>query len=149
MEQKPSVAQKPVNLPPAVMHRRQMLRQVWLPLCASIVVLLGLVILTLVGAVQKSPSVEKWGNLSTIYIIIPVLLSGLLIQALLGGCVYGMRKLLRAMPGWMTIAQMRIADLAAIIRRAANAAVRPVIVVHLSSTRTRTFWKEIFHVFSQ
>jgi hypothetical protein len=145
MERKLSVAELPINASPAAMHHRQMFRQVWLPLIASIVILLVLVILTLIGAVQESPLIEKWGNFSAIYIIIPVLFSGLLLLALLAGSIYGMRKLLRALPGWMWIAQMHIASLAVMIRRAADATTRPVFAAHLSSARARALWKQFFH----
>ena len=145
MNAKPSVKKPSPPLSPAVLHRRQMLQQVWLPLAASLIVLLALMILTIVGAVQGNPAVEKWGNLSAIYIILPVLLVSLILLALVGGAVYGMSKLLNKMPTWMMMAQAHAVTLSAMIRKAANAATQPAFAVHLFAARARALRKQIFH----
>ena len=143
MNAKPSATGLPNALSPAALHRRQMLLQVWLPLAASIIVFLALAILTIVGAAQGSPAVEKWGNLSAIYILLPVLFVGLLILALVGGAVYGMRKLLGKMPYWMMVAQAQVANLSALIRKGADAAASPVFAVHMFTARVRALQQQI------
>ena len=143
MRDKLSVAELPINASPAADHRRQMLMQVWLPLGVSIAVVLALVILAIVGAVRGSPQVERFGNLSAVLIIIPVMFTGVLVLAIVGGLAYGVTKLLGKMPNWMLRAQLFMIHLSLSIRRAANAAAKPVIATNTFSARVRAFWRKV------
>jgi len=143
-ENNPSPKQ-PVQVPPSVAHRRQMNRQVWLPLILTGIVVLALMVLTVVGAVQGSSEVNRWGNISAVLIIIPVLVSSLLTLAILGAADYGLAKLLKNVPGWMLKAQLFMIQFSLAIRRAADATVKPIFTVNTFSTRTGTLWDKIFH----
>jgi hypothetical protein len=90
MNEKLTVVELPINASPVADHRRQMLWQVWLPLGISIFIVLALIILTIVGAAQDSPQISRWGNISAIMVIIPVLLVGTLLLVIVLALVYGM-----------------------------------------------------------
>lgn len=145
MRENISPIELPVNASPMRDHRRQMLLQVWLPLTVSIIIFLALAILAVVGAVQGSSQVERWGNISAIWVIIPVLFFGIILMALVGGMAYGVSKLLGKMPGWMLKAQLAMIRLALMVRRAADSATKPVVAVNTFSTRATTLWDRIFH----
>ncbi len=121
-----------------------MLWQVWVPLVASIVIFLALGILSIIGAVQGSSQVERWGNISAIWVIIPVLLGSLLLLALVGGLAYGVSVLLKKMPHWLLTAQLFMLRLALTVRRAADKATTPVVAVNTFSARLSTLWNKIF-----
>jgi hypothetical protein len=129
---------------PAADHRRQMIWQVWVPLGASILIILALMVLTIIGAVNRSDHVERWGNLSAVWVIIPVLISSLIFITILLAVVYGMSKLLKNMPEWMLKAQLGMVHIGLIVRRAADAATRPVMAVNGVDARAKTFWQRIF-----
>ena len=129
---------------PAAEHRRQMIWQVWVPLSASILIVLGLIGMTIAGALLKSNQVERWGNLSTVWVILPVLFVGLIFLAIIIACVYGMSKLLIRMPGWMLKLQMGVVHIGQIIRRAADISTRPVMTVNGVQARMETVRKRIF-----
>lgn len=122
-----------------------MLLQVWLPLIGGLTVFLALSALTIAGAFLGSSQIERWANLSAVYIILPVLFVGLLLLGLLSGGIYGVAKLLKAMPRWMFIAQGGFQRASVIARKAADAAAQPFFSAHASSARARAFWKQIFH----
>jgi hypothetical protein len=128
---------------PAAVHRRQMIWQVWVPLIASIIVVLALAILAIVGAAQGSSQVERWGNISAVLVILPVLVSGLVILIIVGAIAYGITRLLKKMPEWLLRAQLFMLHLALIIRRVADAATKPVVSVSTFSARVSTFWHKI------
>lgn len=132
------------RITPAARHRKQMLWQVWAPLIASIVIFLALAILSVVGAVQGSPQVERWGNLSAVWVIMPVLFSGLLLLVIVAGLAYGVHKLLQKMPEWLLKAQLFMLRLALTIRRAADQATTPVVAVNTFSARVSTLWGKFF-----
>lgn len=129
-----------IGTTPSADHRRQMKLQVWLPLIASIVFVLALVILTIVGAVRGSPQIERWGNISAVIVILPVLLAGLLLLGLVGGSAYGLTKLLQKMPGWMLNAQLFILRVALLTRKGADAATKPIFTANNFSARASALW---------
>jgi hypothetical protein len=145
MDQKLSVAELPINTSPAAAHRRQMIRQVWIPIIASIIIVLAVVILAIIGTVQGSSLINQWGNISAIYLIIPILFTGLVLLALNAAIIYGLGKLYKKMPLWLFIARMRTAQVAVMVRRGSNAAVQPVMKVHMFNARVRALWKKIFN----
>lgn len=130
---------------PARQHRRQMLLQVWLPLIGTLVVVLGLMTWAVVGTVQGSPQVNRWGNISAVLILIPVLIFGLVMLALTGGLAYGVNRLHKKMPDWLHAAQNFMRRVADSVRQAADAATRPVIKANTTKTRAAAFLERIFH----
>jgi len=145
MSDKLSVAELPVNASPAALHRQQMLKQVWLPIIISLVVVLALMILTIVGAVQGSPQVTHWGGIAAILIIIPMLLLLLVLLAITGAMVFGMNKLLKKMPVWMLKLQMLMLRIYRAVRSGSDAATQPVMKVNSFTAGTRALWNRLFH----
>ncbi len=143
MNQKSSATRFRDGLSPATQHRRQMRWQVWAPLIASIVVFVALVTLTIIGAVGGSSQVSRWANLSSVWIITPVLLSGLIFLVIFAACIYGMSKLLKHVPGWMLRLQMAIEQVALIARRAADAAAQPVMATSSVKASAQALWRKI------
>ena len=139
------IPEHPIHASPVVEHRRQMLLQVWLPLAASILVVLALVILTIVGAVQGSSQIERWGNISAVLIILPALLFGLIFLILLAAAVYGLAKLLKRLPVWMLKAQLFMIQISLGVRRASDTATKPIFAVNTFTTRATTLWDQVFH----
>lgn len=129
---------------PVAQHRKQMIRQVWLPLGVTTVIVLALAILAIIGTVQGSSQVNKWGNISAIWVILPVLFFGLIFLAMFGGGAYGLSRLLKKMPGWMLKIQLFMIHLALTIRRASDSATKPVMAVNTFSTSVGTLWERIF-----
>jgi hypothetical protein len=140
MNDKRSVVELPINASPVADHRRQMLWQVWLPLGVAIFIVLALIILTIVGAAQNSPQVSRWGNISAIIVILPVLLVGTLLLVIVLALVYGLSKLLKRMPGWMLSLQLRMVHISLITRRAADSVTRPVMTVNTTTARVKRIW---------
>ncbi len=108
-------------------------------------VVLALAILTIIGAAQGSSQIERWGHISAIWVIIPVLISGIVILAIVGGSAYGMSKLLGKMPEWLLKAQLFMVHLALTVRRAADAATKPIMASNTLSARVSTLWGRLFH----
>lgn len=144
MHDKTRIPVRSAYISPLEQHRRQMLRQVWLPLGASIIVILALMILAIIGTVQGSSAVNHWGNISAIFIILPVLFFGILLLGILGGADYGMAKLLKKVPEWMLKAQLFMIKLALTVRRAADSTTKPIFKANTVSTRVTTLWDRLF-----
>lgn len=133
-----------VKRSPAADHKRQRIWQIWVPLGASIALILALAILTVIGAFQQSPQVERWGNLSAVWVILPVLLVGIIFIAITAACVYGLSRLLIRVPAWMLKLQLLMVHLSLVIRRAADTATKPVMAVNGFSAQMNVLWRELF-----
>ncbi len=133
------------RITPTARHRRQMLTQVWAPLAVSMIIVLALAIWSIVGAIQGSSQIERWGNLSAVWVIMPVLFSSIIMLVLVAGVAFGVTWLLKRMPGWMLKAQLFMLRLALTTRRAADQATKPVVAVNTFSARASTLWNRIFH----
>lgn len=145
MRENISTHERSIQGSPVELHRRQMIRQVWLPLGVSIIVVLALMILATIGTVQGNSEVNRWGNISAVFIILPVLFFGLLLLGILGGADYGMARLLKNVPGWMLRAQLFMIHLSLTIRHAADSTTVPIFKVNTFSTRVTTLWDKIFN----
>lgn len=133
-----------INASPVEVHRRQMVRQVWIPLIAAIVVVLVLTILAIIGTIQGSDQVNRWGNISALIVIIPLMIQGLVLLAIYGGIAFGLYKLLQKMPGWMLRAQLFMLRVSLSVRRVADTTTKPVFAVNTFQARATTLWDRVF-----
>jgi hypothetical protein len=129
---------------PGSEHRRQLIWQVWAPLGGSILIVLFLAGLSIAGAVVNSDQIERWGNISTVWIIIPGLIAAFILLAMLLACVYGMSKLLVSAHRGMLQLLSRVERIGQILRKVADFFTRPVIATNETQARVKTLWKVIF-----
>ncbi len=129
---------------PGSEHRRQLIWQVWAPLGGSILIVLFLAGLSIAGAVVNSDQIERWGNISTVWIIIPGLIAAFILLAMLLACVYGMSKLLVSAHRGMLQLLSRVERIGQVLRKVADFFTRPVIATNETQARVKTLWKVIF-----
>jgi len=130
---------------PVLNHRRQMLWQVWIPLGASITCIMALALLVVAAAVVGSDQIARWGNISAVWVITPVLIALLIFLAIISGCVYGLNWLLVRMPGWMIKGQLFMIQVSLITRRTANTVASPVMEVNGWKSRLTVLWRQLFN----
>jgi hypothetical protein len=124
-------------------HRRQRTTQIILPVVISAVLMAGLIVLISLVTFRSGGDVGRWAAISTIWIIIPTLLAGLITLAVLIGLIYLMAQALSALPRYSGLAQDYIYLVKAYIIRGANMAVEPVIAVDGFIEKIRTFFERI------
>ena len=105
-------------------HRRQVLWQITLPFVFGVVVFLVLAVLTGLSGVGE---VSRWADVSTIWLIIPVLFVGLIFLAILGGLIFAVIWLVRNLPRYALKLQNIFALIEAKTRQASDAAVEPIL----------------------
>lgn len=129
----PELAER-LKTPPAhysyLRHRRQMMRQVVLPVLLSALALVGMVVWISIATFRQGGDVGRWAAISTIWVIIPMLAAGLVTLAILVGLIYLMARLLRALPYYTGIAQDYIFKARGYIVRGANMAVKPILALN-------------------
>ena len=97
----------------------------------SILVVLFLCVLASVAA--GSPAVTEFSQLSTVYLVLPVLIVALLVVVLMGLAVYGLATLLDILPVYTRLAQGFFRQISVFARVWSDKIVKPVMA-------TRTWW---------
>src|SRR5688572_33123881 len=86
-------------------HRRQRTGQIILPIVLATLLFLAFVVLVNIATFRDNGDVGRWAAISTLWIAIPVCITGFLFLALLGGLVYLMGRLLGITPTYTGKAQ--------------------------------------------
>lgn len=108
-------------------HRRQRATQIILPVVLAVLLCIAMIVLINIATFRANGDVARWAAISTMWIVIPVFIMGLVFLALLGGIIYLLAQLLGIAPSYTSKAQDFIRMLSLRVRRAADATVKPVI----------------------
>jgi hypothetical protein len=124
-------------------HKQQVFIQVWLPLLLGVLLALGLGGLAIAGAVIRSTEVNRWGSISAIFLLIPVLLGDLIVAAIVIASTYGIRKLSEKIPGWLYAVQALFSRIAAAVRNLADRLVTPVIRINSAGAGAKSLREKL------
>ena len=125
------------------LHRKQLTTQIILPVIISALALIGMVVLISFATFKSGGDVERWAAISTIWVVIPVLIAGLVILIILIGLIYLMARALGALPHYTGMAQHYVYLAKDYIVRGANMAVKPVIALEGFLENVQAFFKRI------
>ena len=111
-------------------HRKEVAWRIVLPVVLSLLVIIAVVALIVnVTFFQNAGDVSRWAAISTIWIVIPTMVGMLIFLALLIGMVYLLARLLNITPTYTGMAQDYVYKAVGYIKRAADAAVKPVLQI--------------------
>ena len=125
------------------MHRKQRATQIILPVVISALALIGMVVLISFATFKSGGDVDRWAAISTIWIVIPILIVGLILLVILIGLIYLMALALSALPHYTGIAQDYVNLAQGYIVRGANMAVKPIIAVEGFIGNVKAFFERI------
>ena len=125
------------------MHRKQRATQIILPVVISALALIGMVVLISFATFKSGGDVDRWAAISTIWIVIPILIVGLILLVILIGLIYLMALALSALPHYTGIAQDYVNLAQGYIVCGANMAVKPIIAVEGFIENVKAFFERI------
>lgn len=111
-------------------YRKQRLVQVILPVVLAVLLFIGMIVLISFATFNSGGDVGRWAAVSTIWIVIPIMLAGLIFLVILIGLIYLMARALGILPYYTGLTQDYVHKAQGYIIRAADAAVKPVIVLN-------------------
>jgi uncharacterized membrane protein len=114
------------------LHRKQRTTQIILPVVLGAIILVGLIVLIGLATFRSNGDVGRWAAISTLWIVIPILLAGLILLVVLIGLIYLMARALGAIPHYTGIAQDYVYKARGIIIRGADMATKPMIALAVS-----------------
>jgi hypothetical protein len=126
-----------------LLHRKQRATQIILPVLISVLALAGMIVLISFATFKSDGDVSRWAAISTIWIIIPALLAGLILLAILIGLIYLMARALSYLPHYTGIAQDYVHIAQSYIIRGADMVVKPVIALNGFIVNVKAFFERI------
>lgn len=111
-------------------HRNQQMQQIVLPVLLSALGFVGMIAWISVATFKQGGDVGRWAAISAIWVIIPMLLGGLVVLAILAGLIYLMARALGALPYYTGIAQDYVFKARGYILRGADMAVKPILALN-------------------
>lgn len=110
-------------------YRKQRTTQIILPMVISTLLMIGMIVLISFVTFKSEGDVGRWAAISVIWIVIPILLAGLILLAILGGLIYLMARALGALPYYTGMAQDYVYKARGYIIRAADMVAAPIIAI--------------------
>jgi energy-coupling factor transporter transmembrane protein EcfT len=124
-------------------HRKQRVTQIILPVVISTLVFIGLIVLISLVTFTQEGDVGRWAAISTIWIVIPIMVVGLILLVLLIGLIYLLARAIGGLPYYTGIGQDYVYKAQAYIIRAANIAIKPVIVLNSWLETIKAFFERV------
>ncbi len=87
----------PPDHPSYQRHKRQLWAQILLPIIVAALIFAALTYLTLRAAFETGGDVARWAAISTIWLVLPVMVGGLLLLSILGAAIF----MLTNVPGFI------------------------------------------------
>ncbi len=117
----------PGNQPSYRNHRRQFWLQIFLPMFVTVLLVIAVAILTGLAAFGEDGEAPRWAAISTIWLVIPVMIFGLLLLAILVSLIYLLARTLKVIPPYAAKAQYYINRGTSTIKRFSDLAAKPVL----------------------
>ena len=110
-------------------HRKDLVWKIILPVVLSALLCIGLVVLINIATFRDGGDVQRWADISTMWIAGPIMLLLLVFLALLGGIIYLLLRLLNITPNYTALVQDFFYKIEGYVKRGADAAAWPVISI--------------------
>lgn len=121
-------------------HRRQFWLQIFLPMILAVMLILAVAAVTGVAAFGVTGDAARWAAVSTMWLLIPVLIFGLIFLAILCGLVYLMIRALKVFPTYTSSAQYYVNRAASEIKRFSDMAAKPVLFLEGFKASLKAFF---------
>ena len=105
-------------------HKHQLAWQILVPFLAFTVLIFVVAVLVATGT---SSTNRTWADVSTIWLVAPILIFALFFAILLGSIIYGIARLLQITPRYTGKAQNFFAQVSTWTRTIADGAAKPVV----------------------
>lgn len=110
-------------------HRRQFWLQIFLPMILMVVFIFTVGAITGVAAFSENSASPRWGAISTIWLVIPVMFFGLIFLVILASLVYLLGRTLQVLPPYSSKAQYYLHRAASEIKQYSDKATEPVLFI--------------------
>ncbi len=121
--------QHPERHPSYQKHRSQFWTQIFLPVMLTALVVIAVAVLVGAAAFGAKGDSQRWAEVSTIWLVIPLMFFGLLFLVILIGLIYLLARALKLIPPYTGNAQTALYRVSGRTKRISDGATRPVFFV--------------------
>ncbi len=111
-------------------HKREVFWQITVPMLLGVLLILAVVGAIIFSTLQPVTDVERWADVSLIWLILPALFFALLFLIVLGGIVYAISFLLRLIPRYTLVIQLYIERIKNKAGQLLNMSVEPILRIN-------------------
>ena len=129
----------PQDHPSYQLHRKQMWTQILLPILLAVLVFIAVIVLTSVATFRNNGDVGRWAAISTIWLVLPVLIVGLLFLIILLAIIYLLARLISLIPPYSYQAQRFVYQIEGYVKRGTEMIVKPVLFVDIIKSQINKF----------
>jgi hypothetical protein len=144
MEEKTPILANEVSKARDSAFRKSVWLQIYLPLLVIILILAGGVAALWVTG---SGTTSAWADISLVLLLIPALLLGLIVLAILIALVYAMLQVITLIPGPARQLHKVVEKIAGRSLQFTDLIVRPMILPQAGAAAVRQFWRTLFSIF--
>ncbi|MBA4399718.1 MAG: hypothetical protein D9V45_12190 [Chloroflexi bacterium] len=124
-------------------HRRQVFWQILLPVILAGAGVIALVVLAAIASTRGSTVSATWANIATVWLIIPLIFTGLFFAIFIAGMIFLFARLLRNIPTYTRLAQLYLQIFSVKVDTILHRVVQPQINMLSRWAAWRSFWKKI------
>jgi len=124
-------------------HRRQVFWQILLPVILAGAGVIALVVLAAIASTRGSTVSATWANIATVWLIIPLIFTGLFFAIFIAGMIFLFARLLRSIPTYTRLAQLYLQIFSVKVDTILHRVVQPQINMLSRWAAWRSFWKKI------
>ena len=128
---------------PSLRHRRQVFWQILLPVILAGAGVIVLIVLASIASTRGSTVTGTWANIATVWLIIPLIFTGLFFAIFIAGMIFLFARLLRNIPTYTRLAQLYLQIFSVKVDTILHRAVQPQINMLSRWAAWRSFWKKI------
>jgi hypothetical protein len=125
MDEKPKFVLPERNPQTHAAHRKQVGWQITLPLVIGCLVIALAIAGVIWSAVGANPELERWADISLMWLILPALFFALIPLAVVGGLTFLVSKLLGVLPGYSRLVQDAFVNIQSKLLKVSDALVVP------------------------
>ncbi len=105
-------------------HQRQVLWQVFAPIVLAALIIIALAVLVGFAA---TPQVQRYSDISLIFMILPTALTTFLVLIVFIGLIYLTAKIIKVLPPYARLAQITMERITGVLKNLANSSTKPLM----------------------
>jgi uncharacterized membrane protein len=119
------------------LHRRQMWTQILLPILLTVVVFIAIIVVTSIATFRDNEDVGRWAAISTIWLVLPLMIAGLIVLAILLGIIYLLARLIGLIPPYSNQAQRFVYRIEGYVKSGTEMIVKPILFVDIIKSQIK------------
>jgi len=121
------------------LHRKQMWTQILLPILLTVLVFIAVIVITSLATFRDNGDVARWAAISTIWLVLPIMIAGLVFLIILLALIYLLARLIGLIPPYSNQAQRFVYQVEGYVKHGTEMIVRPALFVDLIKLQIKKF----------